>query len=520
MAMPGPGYSITMRIAAPPSATAAGDLTTAVGRAGGVITAFDVVESTARRDGRRHLGERAVADARRRDHRRGRRAAGRRGPQGRPTGPSCCTSAARSRSHSKVPLRNRDDLSRAYTPGRRPGLHGDRGEPGRRPAADHQAQHRRRGHRRHRRARPRQHRPGRGAAGDGGQGRAVQAVRRGRRLAGLPGHHRHRGDHPHRAADRAGATAASTSRTSPRRAASRSRRGCGSCWTSRSSTTTSTAPRSWCWPRCATRCGWSARTSRTCRIVVSGVGAAGNAIIRLLLLQQPARHRRRATSPGSSTPAARAWTRNLAEVADRTNRARRRRHAPRRDGRRRRVHRGLRAELLIGGSDSPTMDAGAIVFALANPDPEIDPLEAQPARRRGRHRPVRLPEPDQQRARVPRRVPRPARRPGAREITDDMLLAAAEAIADVVSPDAAERVLHRAQRVRRGGGAGGRPRRLPGGAGDRLTDASRCYGRKYVGFGSLNVRSAKPPLRSLYWSPKFATMSNPADSMYFRVADL
>ena len=39
-------------------------------------------------------------------------------------------------------------------------------------------------------------------------------------------------------------TAASTSRTSPHRAASRSRRGCARCWTSRSSTTTSTARRS------------------------------------------------------------------------------------------------------------------------------------------------------------------------------------------------------------------------------------------------------------------------------------
>src|SRR6188768_1054401 len=47
MAVPGPGYSITMRIAAAPSATAAGDLTMTVGLAGGVITAFDVVESTA-----------------------------------------------------------------------------------------------------------------------------------------------------------------------------------------------------------------------------------------------------------------------------------------------------------------------------------------------------------------------------------------------------------------------------------------------------------------------------------------
>ena len=37
MAVPGPGYSITMRIAAPPSATSAGDLTMAVGRAGGQV---------------------------------------------------------------------------------------------------------------------------------------------------------------------------------------------------------------------------------------------------------------------------------------------------------------------------------------------------------------------------------------------------------------------------------------------------------------------------------------------------
>jgi malate dehydrogenase (oxaloacetate-decarboxylating) len=45
MPVPGPGYSITVRVEAPPSASAAGDLTSAIGRAGGVITAFDVVES-------------------------------------------------------------------------------------------------------------------------------------------------------------------------------------------------------------------------------------------------------------------------------------------------------------------------------------------------------------------------------------------------------------------------------------------------------------------------------------------
>jgi malate dehydrogenase (oxaloacetate-decarboxylating) len=116
MPVPGPGYSITVRLEAPPSASAAGDLTSAVGRAGGVITAFDVVESHA---------DRVVIDL---------------------------TCNALSANHakditdtlellpgievrkvsdrtflvhlggkieisSKVPLRNRDDLSRAYTPG-------------------------------------------------------------------------------------------------------------------------------------------------------------------------------------------------------------------------------------------------------------------------------------------------------------------------------------------------------------------------------------------------------------------
>lgn len=47
MPVPGPGYSITVRLEAPPSVSAAGDLTTAVGQLGGVLTAFDVVESRA-----------------------------------------------------------------------------------------------------------------------------------------------------------------------------------------------------------------------------------------------------------------------------------------------------------------------------------------------------------------------------------------------------------------------------------------------------------------------------------------
>ena len=57
------------------------------------------------------------------------------------------------------------------------------------------------------------------------------------------------------------------------------------------------------------------------------------------------------------------------------------------------------------------MAPDAIVFALANPNPEVHPDVAAPPRARRRHRALGLPEPDQQRARVPRHLPRRPRRP-------------------------------------------------------------------------------------------------------------
>ena len=116
MPVPGPGYSITVRVEAPPSASAAGDLTTAVGRVGGVLTAFDVVESTAEaivvditanvsnadhvEDVTKELDSlpgvrvRKVSDRTFLMHLGGKLSVS-----------------------PKVQLRNRDDLSRAYTPG-------------------------------------------------------------------------------------------------------------------------------------------------------------------------------------------------------------------------------------------------------------------------------------------------------------------------------------------------------------------------------------------------------------------
>ena len=59
-------------------------------------------------------------------------------------------------------------------------------------------------------------------------------------------------------------SAGSTWRTSAPRAASRSSAGSTRRWTSRSSTTTSTARRSWCSPRCATPPRCSTASSATC----------------------------------------------------------------------------------------------------------------------------------------------------------------------------------------------------------------------------------------------------------------
>jgi malate dehydrogenase (oxaloacetate-decarboxylating) len=113
---PGPGYAITARVEVPASASSAGDLTVAVGRVGGVVTAFDVVEAHAAtvvvdisfnaRD-EDHAGE--ITDA-----------------VGALPGVDVRKVSDRTflvhlggklEVHSKVSLRNRDDLSRAYTPG-------------------------------------------------------------------------------------------------------------------------------------------------------------------------------------------------------------------------------------------------------------------------------------------------------------------------------------------------------------------------------------------------------------------
>ena len=146
------------------------------------------------------------------------------------------------------------------------------------------------------------------------------------------------------------------------------------------------------------------------RIVMSGAGAAGTAILRLLLeagardvvvadvegvvyRDRPGLHPSlyalaEATNPGGLTG-------TLHEAHRGRRRVHRRLGAQRARRRRRREH-GRRRDRLRAGQ----------------PGPRDRPGRGPPARRRRGDRPVGLPQPDQQRARLPRRLPRAARRVG------------------------------------------------------------------------------------------------------------
>ncbi len=169
-----------------------------------------------------------------------------------------------------------------------------------------------------------------------------------------------------------------------------------------------------------------------CKIVVCGVGAAGNAIIRLLALQQPAdilavdRTGIVFEGRGEMHP-------SLADVAKTTNREKVSGTVHDAvDGAD--VFIGVSGPNLIEGSDVARMNSNAIVFALANPTPEIDPMEAQA------HAAVVATG----RSDFPNQINNVLAFPGVfrglldagvTKITDEMLLAAADAIADEVAPE-------------------------------------------------------------------------------------
>jgi malate dehydrogenase (oxaloacetate-decarboxylating) len=167
-------------------------------------------------------------------------------------------------------------------------------------------------------------------------------------------------------------------------------------------------------------------------IVISGVGAAGSAIIRLLQAQGAvdivAAGRAGVLDPHEdNTDPNRRWiiehtnprgvTGSLKQsLADAD------------------VFIGVSAPRLLDGDDIADMADSAIVFALANPDPEVDPLEAR------KHAAVVATG----RSDFPNQINNVLAFPGffrglldagAHEITDEMMIAAATAIAEVVTAE-------------------------------------------------------------------------------------
>jgi malate dehydrogenase (oxaloacetate-decarboxylating) len=168
------------------------------------------------------------------------------------------------------------------------------------------------------------------------------------------------------------------------------------------------------------------------RVAMAGAGAAGTAVLRLMLGAG-------ATSvvvcddKGAVYPGRPGMDENLRWVAEHTNHegytgdlAGSLRGAD--------VFIGLSAPGILTGGDVAAMVPGAIVFALANPVPEVDPDEAM------EHAAVVATG----RSDYPNQINNVLAFPGvfrglldaqSRNITDEMLIAAAQALADVVSPD-------------------------------------------------------------------------------------
>ena len=149
------------------------------------------------------------------------------------------------------------------------------------------------------------------------------------------------------------------------------------------------------------------------KIVLTGVGAAGIAVADILL-HAGARNVIGADRAGAVYRGRPGLTGSKAAFAERSNRA---------------GERGTADELLAGADVYIGLSAPGAISAAAvaddgggrdrvrdgEPHPGGEPRGDRRARRRRRHRALGLPEPDQQRARVPRRLPRGARRAGSRD---------------------------------------------------------------------------------------------------------
>ena len=154
---PSASFSPTLRVHLDDRPGAFADVARAIGDAGGGLGAIDLVrveQGKKMRD--------VTVDVASADHRAGDRAACRRSTGVEVEHVSDRTFllhlGGKIEMASKSPLKTRDDLSMAYTPGVARVCHGDRRGSGQGLEADDQAQHGGRRHRRHRGARARRHR--------------------------------------------------------------------------------------------------------------------------------------------------------------------------------------------------------------------------------------------------------------------------------------------------------------------------------------------------------------------------
>ena len=171
---------------------------------------------------------------------------------------------------------------------------------------------------------------------------------------------------------------------------------------------------------------------KSVKIVLSGVGAAGNAIARLLTLNGASNiigfnHHGVIHNDMKSEDSMQQWFINNSNPANFTGNISEAMVGAD-------VFIGVSAPKVLTESDVASMAKGSIVFALANPDPEIDPAIA-----RKYAAVVATGRSDQ-----PNQINNVLAFPGifrglldanAHKISDHMLVAAAEAIADCVSPD-------------------------------------------------------------------------------------
>ena len=172
-----------------------------------------------------------------------------------------------------------------------------------------------------------------------------------------------------------------------------------------SSTTTSTVPPSWCWRASSNAVKITGKKMEDLKVVVNGVGASGIACAKILMTAgcfniigcdtQGIVYRGRDNRGNTAKD-------EFAEISNPDNI----------EGDLAKAMQGADVFLGLSGPNTVTpamvkdMNDEPIVFAMANPDPEIWPEEAQGLARVHGHRPLRLPQPDQQRPLLPRHLPR------------------------------------------------------------------------------------------------------------------